>query len=182
MDLKNNISDEFQNIYIIEKADITNIKNLELFYETRELNKNEAKMLNIKLSSKTFSYLPVNSEAVNFQENISYVYSPYIFNIKSFLKSSRIFTIIFSLSDIPYFGKCNLHFSYSESNRNFSLLLKNETNKIILKRKYNYSQREKCIKDFKSIFLKTEELELFSVEKFTQLKNGWFEYLEAIKY
>ena len=75
-----------------------------------------------------------------------------------------------------------LYFTYKSSNNKFYLLLRNEKGRVIFNRNYKYSLRLSCIKDLKSIFLTKKELELFSVEKFTELEGEWFEYLETLKY
>lgn len=183
MNLNDDIPEDYQNIYVIEKANITDKKYLKVFNELRNINEEYKikKSVNIKFNSKSFTYLPINSERINIQENISLYYSPSFLNLKSFFQLSRVFTIIFDIK-IPDNQNCMLYFTYKSSNNKFYLLLRNEKGRVIFNRNYKYSLRLSCIKDLKSIFLTKKELELFSVEKFTELKGEWFEYLETLKY
>lgn len=146
-------------------------------YELDFLNKYKSKFLNERHHT---IHIPMQSQIgnINCEINIFYKYKINLFTKPKFYLHKKT-NIRLILDNIPNFsGEYLLSIDY---NGKYNLKVINKVTKetIIKKGSKNF---EKLIEPFKSLFLNSDELNIFNVKNFTELKTGWLETYNLIEY
>jgi len=165
------------------ESEIAPEKQLSVLIDSKKSIDEQENKLKLNISNTTYSYMTTRLGLINIQENIDYSYKPSFVKLSSFFRISKIYTLIFRIHDLPFFGETRLYYGYQTSNQTFSIkLVSAMTLKTIFKKNYKINNQFDCSKDLRSIFLNEEELEFLSASNFTDLKEGWYETLKMVNY